>query len=137
MAVPAAPTNAVAAHIGQGAVVVAFDPPAGPVNYYEIFASENLAGPYVRYMNGIFTVPRGVLHNIPIGVIAYLQVRAVNDDGAGPFAQIYKGTVSKPTVLMNVTSIKGSRIPKGAIFAVPDTAGRIIAFSADEQVDIT
>ena len=117
-------------------MLVSFDPPAGDVDYYEIYGSDELNGTYVKYMTGHFIVPRGVLYNVPVSGEVYMRVRAVNEDGVGPFTQLYNGIISKPTTLMNVTAIYGSQIPEDSIFAVPDNAGRIIAYKASQDIEI-
>lgn len=135
---PAAPTNALAVHIGQGAVALAWEPSVDEVRHYEVWASSNLAGPYFKYMNSIFNEPRGVVFNVPVGSTAYFRVRALGVDGNySSFEQAYRGVLQYPQASMSVEAIAGSIIPEGAVFGVADTAGRLVAYSASDDILIT
>lgn len=134
----AAPTNALAKHLGQGVVFATWQhsTPA-KVDYYEVWASTNFGGPYTPYQHNRFRKPRAFLANVPVGITAYFQVRAVGYNGAlSSFAQVKQGKLERPTISLKVRAITGSTIAAGEIFTCPDQeTGRLIAVRP--SVDIT
>lgn len=133
------PQDVLAAHIGSGAIMLTWvEPnPGWPPDYYEVWASNSLAGTYYLYMNGKFAVTRGVVFNVPVGTTAYFKVRAcTNEGGTSDFAQAMVAIINKPTIQVSVTAIEGTIIPSGAIFTIQDEGGRLVALSADSLITV-
>lgn len=139
-----APLNPLACHIGNGTVLLTWLPPAsGTPAKYEVWASEQLTGPYYKYLNGNFEtgtadgVGRGQVYNVTLGINAYFQIRAIDSDGnAGPFAQFQAGQITKPTIQCRITAITGSLIKAGTVFSVLDKSDRIIGIQAIADINV-
>ncbi len=135
----APPENVLAVHIGSGAVMLTWEEPADTQqpDYYEVWGCSSLNGTYYLYMNGKFTIKRGVVYNVPVGITAFFRVRSRNAAGlVSDFVQAQAALAQQPLVAMSVTSIEGSIIPSGAIFSIQDDGGRLIAVSANSQITV-
>jgi len=134
----APPENVLAAHIGSGAVMLTWEEPAvTPPNYYEVWGADALNGTYYLYMNGRFTLPRGIVYNVPVGLTVFFKVRSCNAAGLfSDFVQAQAALLQQPFVTISVTAIEGSIIPSGAIFSIQDDGGRLVAVSANSQITV-
>jgi len=133
-------TAAYGVHLSQGTVLMHWQHPApAEVSYYELFAADNIDGPYFKYQQGEFTTTRGQVTNVPLGISAYFRLRAVGKNGAvSSMIPVQQGRVEKPLVQMNVTGIVGSIIPNGAIFTdLDEHVGRLVAVAAAGLITIS
>lgn len=133
-----APVNPLAAHIGNGAMLVTWDAPlTGQASAYEIWGSSLLAGNYYKFSNGEFNLTHGVLNNLPVQTEVYLKIRAKSPTGNyGPFAQFRPGSVNYPTVKMKVRSVSGSIISAGSVFTKQISGSRLLALKALSEITI-
>lgn len=134
------PTAALAAHLGQGTLFIQWlhsEPEL--VDYYEVYGSAFDGGPYTKLQHGEFRILHGLLHNIPMGVQVYLQVRAVGLNGAvSNFTPVKQGKFQMSSVRCAVRAISGSTIPAGAIFVSKDEeTGRLIGLKAEADIAIS
>jgi len=135
------PQNPLAVHIGQGAVLFTWEAPeTGTPDYYQVFAAAQEAGPYRLYGTGSrFRGTRGVIRNVPVGITAFFQMRAVGLNGAiSEFVQVMAGQFQEQTVQLSVRAIEGSQIPEGATFTMYDQQlDLLVAMRAVEAIDIS
>lgn len=129
------PTSPLAVHVGQGVVFVAWGHPTpDKVELYEVWAGEQLAGPYSQYQHGNFPGSGrwGLLRNLPVGATAYFQLRAKGYNGAfSNFVQVKLGKLEQPIVSLRVRAISGSTIAEGEVFTcVDEETGRNLAMQA-------
>lgn len=116
------PTNPLAVHMGQGAVLLGWQH-ATPtlVQYYEIFASGSLNGVYTPYQRSRFTAMRGLVNNVPLGINAFFRIRAVGVNGAvSNLVQVKLGKLARISAGFKVRGIAGSRIPINSTFTTID-----------------
>lgn len=131
-----APQNALAVHIGSGAVLLQFDTVSN-ASYYEVWVSTAIDGVYSLYNGSKHYNNNIILYNVPIGINAYIKIKAVDSSGNKSSAtQVVRGQINKLTKTFTVKAIRGSVIPANSIFAVPDSTGRLIAIQADEQINV-
>jgi hypothetical protein len=131
------PTNAYGAHIGSGNVLVTFtEPDADNLDYYEVLVSESVSGDYVIVGRNKFTAAPILMNNIPLGVTAFIRLRAVSQGGAeSTWTQVKRAIFHKPATMMRCIAPSGSVIPEGARFACQSRErDRLIAFEANEEV---
>lgn len=138
------PLNPLAAHIGQGIVQVHVQTPLSVqqglnvLRHYEVQAAYNIGGPYLGYSNNIFNTPDGFLHNFPVGLTIYMQIRAVAMDGSiSDWVQVAAATTNLPTVVMQCRAPRNSQIPNNAMFCVAKKPHRLVGFLAKEEIVFT
>lgn len=135
---PLEPSNPLAAHIGNGTVLLSWtETNASLVDHYQVWASEDAVN-YFQYMNAEFQGDRAMIHNVPIGITAYLKIRAIGIDGRiSNFVDFQAATIQKPSKQFMIRAIDGSLIRQGAVFSVLDMSGRIVAIQAVADIPIT
>lgn len=134
-----APENPLACHVGQGTILLTWSHPDLPaIQYFELQASMNLAGPYVPYQRGRFPSTRGMVNNVPMGINAYFQLRSVGKNRTlSAFVQVKRGKLVSGTANFKVRSINGSQILKDAVFTSLDQeTGQVVAIKAPSLITI-
>lgn len=131
------PVSPLAVHVGSGNILFSWSEPNSSIDHYELWVSETETGNY-SLIGFDFKSNTGLLSNVPVGQSYFFKLRAVYpDDTTSSFVPVKKGKLSKPTAVMNVTGIVGSKIPKDSIFTqLDDRTGGLMAFKATEDITI-
>lgn len=135
----AEPTNVLAVHIGQGAVLVVWQHDNhDAVDSYQIQVSMADADSYYDYPGGLTTSRRAVLHNLPLGSSINIRMRAVGKNSTtSEWVNAKQGRREPIQVALLVRGIVGSTIAAGAVFrSVDATTGQIIEATCDAQLTI-
>ncbi len=132
-----APTNPIAACLGNGLLFIKFVPPLiDPVGSYEIQVAKTEDGIYHPYFNVKFATRFGYISGFPmLGIDIFLQLRAVSPDNIpSDWVQVARGQLLKPTTTFHCKCLRGSIIPAGAVFAMPSGAGRLVAVASVNEI---
>jgi len=139
--IPSGELIALAAHLGGGVVMIhvpsPYPQPSG-FSRYEVKISPELDGNYTKFSNFTFHFREGHLVGLPVlGNSIYMQIRMIfRDNTASEWVQVRKGIINNPTVDVSITSVSGSKIPKGEIFTSRKDNTRIFAFRTQEEIKI-
>lgn len=131
--------HAVAAHRGHGNVLIKVFSQA-PENFscYEVQIATDAAGPYSFYNNFQFFSDVGNLADVPLEITIYMRIRYMTTlNGINSFSdwyQVRRGVLSTPSVIMEVKTIKDSRIGKNAAFPCQFRGQGLIAFTTPTEL---
>ena len=106
--------------------------------YIEVYGCLTENGTYIPFAM-LSGKKGGSIRNIPIGITFYLKIRAVNNNGnTTEWLQVRRGKISSGNIACEIRAIKGSVIPKGAIFSVVDyETGNFVALMTQSEIVIT
>lgn len=130
------PILPLAAHIGNGAVMLTWIPPlSGQPSFYEINCSTSLNGTYFPYNRSIFKNPIGLINNFPFDRTMYFRIRAGTEDGNySNWVQAKLGILQKQSTVMRVKGPAGSTVVSGAKVAILDGVDRLAGFFASGDI---
>lgn len=122
----AAPTSALALHLGSGVVQILWQHEnQEAVDYYIVQVASSLSGAYQSLSESNAYTTHLTIHNLPIGQALYFRVCAIGKNKLpSDWTQVKLGKKQSIQASLLVTSLSGSIVKKGAMFHCKDKSGQ-------------
>lgn len=132
------PILPLAAHTGNGNVLLTWQPATGQVFDYEIQCATSITGRYFSYGRSIWRKPMGLISNLPMTRTMYFRIRSRTEDGhLSDWVQAKLGVLQKQTTIMRIKAPAGSVVLNGARVAILDWVDRLAGFQASGNINVT
>jgi hypothetical protein len=127
--------------IPGGSILIYWDelPRRADVDYATILGSLTQDGTYITIAT-LRGSKGGIIHNVPVGITIYLKLQFISRTGDIDYTPqaIARGRISSGNITCEIRAIKGSVIPKGAMFSVSDfDMGAFTVLKAIDEISVT